>query len=227
MFWCNIHTIFCIIDFTCENNQLQELQEEFKRLKIDDKLVIYHVTEGSIYEPEVYLKAVREVCKVASCMQPDNTYMQPIAIFKGNIRFIDYKIPKLIRVATALNIYDNFWDVFNFSCEDAIFNKEVLKGDVFKGESSGDFALLLSPKTFRKLASSKEKHITLKSFMNSKCKHQLLLAHPLCFQYGCRVDNVLVKADLSLAIWYTIGKYAPNIFQRFLYNHIKVTDNIT
>jgi hypothetical protein len=227
IFWCDIHTIFCIVDVTCENHQLQELQDEFKRMMIDKKLVVHHVIEGSVDEPEVYLKAVKEVCNVATSMQPKHEFMQPIAIFKGNIRFIEHNITKLIRVATALNIYNNFWDVFNLSCEDAILTKELLKGDIFQGESSGDFALLLSPKTFHKLASSTNKYTTLKGFMNSECKQQLLLAHPLCFQCNSKYDNVLVKADISLAIWYTIGKYAPKSFQKYLNNHIKITDNIT
>jgi hypothetical protein len=227
IFWCDIHTIFCIVDFTCKNHQLQELQDELKRLKIDKKLVIYHIIEGSVHEPEVYLKAVNEVCKVATSMQSEqDEYMQPIAIFKGNIRFIDCNIPKLIRVATALNIYDNVWDVFHFSCEDAIINKELLKGDIFRGESSGDCGLLLSPKTFHKLASLTKEHITLKSFINSECNQQLLLAHPLCYQCECKVDDVLVKSDLSLAIWHTIGKFAPKVFQRYLYNHTKLIHHI-
>jgi hypothetical protein len=222
LFWRNIHTIFCIVDNTCDNNQQEELQDEFIKLKIDKKLVFYHVTEGSLHEPEVYFEAVKVVCKVASKMQPEHEYMLPIAILKGHVRFIYHNISKLLSVALALNIHDDFWDVFNLSCEDAIFNKEVLKGDIFKGDSSGDFALLLSPKTFHKLASSRKKHITLKSFMNSECKQQLLLAHPLCFQYECKFDDVLAKADISLAIWYTIGKYTPKFFQRYLYDDVKL-----
>jgi hypothetical protein len=211
---------------------LISIQDEFKRLHIDKQLVVYHIIEGSLHEPEVYFKAVKEVCKVALSMQPEHDFLLPIAIFKGNIRFIDDNIPKLIRVSTSLNIYDRFWDVFKLSCEDATFNKELLRGDIFRGNSSGDFALLLSPTTFHKLAntnttSNQPEYTTLKSFMDKECKQQLLLAHPICFQSDyLNLDKLIVQADLSLTVWYAVGKYYPNFFQTYVYNHIKLSHNI-
>jgi hypothetical protein len=223
LFWRNIHTIFCIVDNTCDENQQRELQDEFTRLKVDKKLVIYHVTEGSLHEPEVYFKAMKVVCKVASEMQPEHEYMLPIAIIKGHVQFIDHNIPKLLSVALALNIYDNFWDVFNLSCEDAVFTKEVLKGEVFTGESSGDVALLLSPNTFHKLAKQNEHH-TLKNFMYTQCKNQLLLAQTLCFQDElCNVNELLVKGATSLTVWHTLGNYSPTFVKRYFYQLIRLS----
>ena len=209
----------------------KELQEEFRRMHIDKKLVMYHNIEGSVLNPEVYYKAVKEVCTVAYCMQKEYKSMQPIAIFKGHIRFIDNNITKTIRVATALNVYDTIWDVLNLACEDAVFSKELLKGDIFRGESNGDHALLLSLKTVHKLAikhTDQKDFTTFQEFMSTECKYQMLLAHPLCFHSDyLNLHKLLVQSDLSLTVWYTFGRYCPHFFKRYIYNHVKLSNNIS
>jgi hypothetical protein len=230
MFWCSIHTIFCIVDFACDNIKQKELQDEFKRMHIDKKLVLYYIIEGSLFDPEVYYKAVKEVCFVATRLQTYNEFMQPIAIFKGHVRFIDQNITKTVRVATALTIYDSFWDVLNLACEDAVFSKELLKGDIFRGESNGDHALLLSPKTVHKLAikhTDQKDCTTFQEFMNTECKYQMLLAHPLCFHSDyLNLHKLLVQSDLSLTVWYAFGRFCPHFLKKYIYNHVKLSNNI-
>ena len=230
LFCWEVHTIFCIVDYMPDNAQQEDLYNEFKRLKVDKKVIFYIITEGSIHCPKAYFKAVKEVCKVASSLQSSKDDMQPIAIFKGNIRFMHCHIPKLVRVSTALNIYHRAWDIFNLSVEDAIYTKEVLKDDVFRGNSASDKALLISPKIFQQLArvdGEHKKFNTMKDYIDAECKHQLLLAHPLCYQSDLyNLTDILVKADISLTVWYIVGKYSPPYVQRYFYNRVKWTHGI-
>lgn len=230
LFWSCVDTVFCIVDYTQDNQkEIEELQDEFTRLGIDKQVVFHYITEGTVHDPLTYMLAVQEICKATigrwSTSHDHSEY--PIAIFKGNIRFIDYNIPKLVRVSTALNIHNAFWDICNLSCQDAIYSKELLKGDVFRGQSKSDHALLLSAKTIKKLTTQHE-YTTLQAFMDKECKQQLLSAHPLCYQYEYyNYHEVVTKAELSLSVWQMFGKYIPYLFmQRYFYNHVKVTHNI-
>ena len=180
-------------------------------------------------DSSTYYLAIQEICKatVGRWSTLHDNSRNPIAIFKGHIRFIDCNIPKLVRVSTALNIYNSFWDVCNLSCQDAIYKKELLKGDVFRGYSDGDFALLLSPTTVNKI-STQHQYTSLQTFMNKECKQQLLLAHPLCYQAEYyNFHQILTKADISLSVWQTLGKYMPyHLVQRYFYNYIKMSHDV-
>jgi hypothetical protein len=221
MFWCDVGAIFCIVDFDPSDCTFQadykKLQGEFQRLGLDDKVIFHHVMEGSIFDQSVYLRAVQDVCKIAPSVCLDDK--QPISIFKGHVRFIDHNMRMLIRVSTALNIHRHFWDIFSLSCDEVIYNKDVLKGDVYFGSTKGDNALLLAPQVIKQLATLNKKETSLQVFIDKKCKRQLVLAHPLCYQWKHQVlDTVLFKADIALTVWRTMGKFIPlSIIQKYIY----------
>jgi hypothetical protein len=192
-----------------------------QRVGFDKKVIFHSVSNGSIDNDEVYFSAVRHVCEVTASMQK-YTCPEPIMILKGNVRFFDFNMPLLVRVATALNIYANNYDIFNVSCEDAIFCKQLLGRDVFRGKANGDHALILSPKTIQDLAYNTtitQAYKTLHAYMQKVCTNQLLLANPVCYQEN--KDNactLLIKAELSAHIWFMFGKYWPSrYFQEYTY----------
>ncbi len=222
-----VQNIYCIIDYNLDSSSRELLQNEFERVGLDTKLIFYYMSKGSINDNHTYYNAIRDVCIIASELQGNKPY-EPILIFKGNVRFIDFHMQYMVLVATSLNIYAKSYDIFNLSCEDAVYHKILLGRNVFRGTAKGDYALILPPTTITKLASIENKHKSLSNFIESECKNQLLLAQPICYRVGVQtLENQLIKSDMSSYIWFTIGKFIPyNTIQRFFYWNMVTTLDI-
>lgn len=209
LFWVQVHTVFCIVDYDPYNpllrHEVEELQKEFEKLCLDKNIVFHYIANG-----ESHFEAMCGVCKVAVALQ-DDCVEQPIIVFRGNIKFIDDNLSKLIRVSTAMNIYHKKWDLFNLSCEEAVYKRELLKNDIYAGVAKADTAVIISPNIVKKLASTNvNEYKRFQEFVDAHCKKQLLLAHPLCYQHDKQnMLEVLTHADMSLGIWHVIGRYLP------------------
>jgi hypothetical protein len=182
LFWVNIHAIFCILDDNTPQEEIDEMLYQLTRFGVDDKVILCYVTDGTIHSPNKYFQVVHSVCKVFFDEEIPQDLHQPIVVFKGCVRFVPYNLPKLLRVATAMNIYNNIWDIFSLACEESTFSREILRNDVYEGSPCGEKALLLSPKTIRDLACLKPRYyksMTMSQYMSSK--KQFFLSQPICY----------------------------------------------
>jgi hypothetical protein len=225
LFWINYKYIICIKN---NNNDDKHIKEEFNRIGIQNKVILYYTHKSNS------LECYQDICKAV--LEHNNNIAEDIIIFHDNFIFNDKYKWYLTRLALAQNIY-SYWDTILLGCQKPIFKKEFIKNDVFNTNVNNACAIILSSKVVKSLTKCNLNlcqniyNNDISKFLNKEFKIHLTSARPICEIKNENSNELLQLSSTdeyenAWLLWKLIGRNTPiKSFGEFIQNIIMTRCN--